>query len=800
MRSYCTWWIRTTSRLALLLLLLHAAPALADNGGATLDADDTLYLSVVVNRQPRKQLVRALQRDGQLLVSAADLHALGLDWDAGEAADANGANPGFVRIDRLPGVSSVYDEGLQRLTLTVPVSMLGHRPQRLEAERAESRAVVDPATLAPGFYLNYDWYAQRQADISSLSATSDLHVFGVVPGNIEQTLLTRAAGPSSTSTGNAAVRLDTSWTFDDPQKMTTLALGDGVSGSLSWTRATRIGGLHFSRDFDLQPYRVTTPLALLQGEATLPSSVDLYINGIRQLSRPVSPGTFQIDNIPTINGLGMAQMVITDINGQSRRIDVPLYGGLNLMQAGLSDWSFDVGRVRQNYGLTSFSYAPAIATDATWRYGVTNGLTVEGHSESDGGMVNAGGGFVALLGHVGMINASFAGNRFDYRRRQLGVGYQWTSPRWFAAASFTTRTPGYEDTGSLNGSELSRRETSASLGWNWHGQSVGLSWVQQLDAEHNDSHYGMINWSVPLWRNSSMNVSVARAVDTSRTTTLYASLYLPLGHQTSVSSGWQSSGTSRSLSANVNHVPLADTGGWGWRVQGATGDGGTSQAEVSRLGNYGQVSVGVQNSAGQTGAYASGTGSVIFMPWHVYARREVENAFALVSTDGIPDVPVLQENRVIGRSDSHGWIFVDRLNSYQHNTLMIDPVSLPPDWIIDKADLDAVPPRNAGIVMHFDLQRDLGVQMTLRDADGHAIAPGSRAWVSASPSPDAGRLATQPAEVYVGFDGLLYLQNPPAGGSVLVEDRDLPAGHCAVRLPSWSTSAGRMDLGTQTCQ
>ena len=746
--------------------LLHAGLAFADNGAATLDADDTLYLSVVVNRQPGKQLVRALQRDGQLLVSAADLHALGLEWAAGGAADAKGTDAGFVRIDLLPGVSAAYDDGMQRLTLTVPVSMLDHRPQRLVAEHAESRATVDPATLAPGFYVNYNWYAQHTADISSLSATTDLHVFGVVPGNVEQTLLTSAGGPPSSSAASAAVRLDTSWTFDDPRRMTTLTVGDGVSGSLSWTRATRIGGVHFARDFDLQPYRVTTPLAQLVGQATLPSNVDLYINGIRQLSRPVAPGTFQIDNVPTINGLGMAQMVVTDINGQSRRIDVPLYGGLSLMQAGLSDWSFDAGRVRENYGLTSFSYASAFATDATWRYGITNGLTVEAHSESDGGMVNAGGGLIAVLGHAGMINASVASSRFDYRRRQLGIGYQWTSPRWFAAVSFTTRTPGYQDTGSLNGSELSRRETSASLGWNWHGQSVALSWVQQVDAEHEASHYGMINWSVPLWSNSSMNISVARAVDATRTTTLYASLYIPLGHHTSVSGGWQSNGASHSLSANVNHVPLADTGGWGWRVQGATGGDGTSQAEVSRLGNYGQLSIGAQNSAGHTGAYASGTGSVVFMPWHVYARREVDSAFALVSTDGIPNVPVLQENRVIGHSDAHGWMFVDRLNSYQHNTLMIDPVSLPPDWIIEKADLDAVPPRNAGIVMHFGLQRDLGVQMTLHDAAGRVIAPGARAWVSASASPDAGQLAAQPAGAYVGFDGLLYLQNPPAGGTV----------------------------------
>ena len=59
------------------------------------------------------------------------------------------------------------------------------------------------------------------------------------------------------------VRLDTSWQLDLPDPMLSLTVGDTLTGALSWSRATRIGGVRLSRNFSLQPYRITAPLASL---------------------------------------------------------------------------------------------------------------------------------------------------------------------------------------------------------------------------------------------------------------------------------------------------------------------------------------------------------------------------------------------------------------------------------------------------------------------------------------------------------------------------------------------------------
>ena len=102
---------------------------------------------------------------------------------------------------------------------------------------------------------------------------------------------------------------------------------------------------------------MTTPLAQFLGEATLPSAVDLYINGVKQYSGNVPAGPFQLNTVPTINGAGSAQVVLTDAFGRSSVINLSLYATNRLLQAGLADWSVEVGPVRERYGVASFDYA-----------------------------------------------------------------------------------------------------------------------------------------------------------------------------------------------------------------------------------------------------------------------------------------------------------------------------------------------------------------------------------------------------------------------------------------------------------
>src|SRR5690606_41418361 len=103
-------------------------------------------------------------------------------------------------------------------------------------------------------------------------------------------------------------RLDSSWEWSFPDTMTRLALGDTTTGSLGWTRAVRVGGIHLGRNFGLQPYRATTPLPAFLGEVAVPSELELYVNGVRQYSGEVPVGPFQLVSQPGIDGAGDARL------------------------------------------------------------------------------------------------------------------------------------------------------------------------------------------------------------------------------------------------------------------------------------------------------------------------------------------------------------------------------------------------------------------------------------------------------------------------------------------------------------
>lgn len=87
----------------------------------------------------------------------------------------------------------------------------------------------------------------------------------------------------------------------------------------------------------------------------------------------------------------------------------------------------------------------------------------------------------------------------------------------------------------------------------------------------------------------------------------------------------------------------------------------------------------------------------------LFAAREINNGFAVVSTDGVPDVPVKLQNNLIGRSDDRGLLLVTPLNSYQKNLISIDPMDLPANMRIARVEANATPADRSGALVSFGI-------------------------------------------------------------------------------------------------
>lgn len=597
------------------------------------------------------------------------------------------------------------------------------------------------------------------------------------------------------------VRLDTYWEYDDPARMTSLTVGDFTTAALTWSRSTRLGGVQFGTNFALQPYRTTAPLASFAGQAVLPSTVDLFVNGIKQSSQPIQPGQFQLNTVPSLNGFGQAQVVVTDINGMIQTISFPLYASASLLQKGLADWSVEFGGIRRGYGVASFDYAGTPVMSATARYGWSNDTTVESHAESSGGLIDLGFGGVWKLGNEGgVVNASMAASRDGDRAGTQGnMGYQWSSQRFNVSLDALWGSANYLDVGGMYGSPVPRETDTAYFGVNLNVGQIGLSMIRQRYPGQSTDQYVSASWSRQFDHNVTFSVNVNRSIN-SVGSGIFATCSIPLGRYTTVSVEGSRVDGANSVTLDAGRAVPGDAGGWGWRVQTSAGADNIAQAEVTQLGSYGQWTAGINRYSGNdvratTTEYGIATGALTWMLGELNAMREVDDAFAVVDTSGIAGVPVKLDNRLIGTTDAQGLFFVNRLNSYQHNEVSIDPLQLPADMQIMQTSLETVPELHSGALAHFDLRRVTSVQASLHDEHGRYLEVGSRVWANAAPGGD--EYSWGPATTIVGYDGLIYLQDPPSGTALSVMGTS--GNPCVAVLPSLDSRSGIIDAGALVC-
>ena len=762
---------------------VHAADAPPASAPAPIGADQPslagasghdVYLDVTLNGAARG-LVHFGDRARQLWASAASLRQLGFVLPPGTV------DP--VALAELPGLQVQYDAAQQRLTLTAPLALLNLPETTLSVPGIPPHQV----SSAPGLLLNYDLYGTAgEHSTASLSAYNELRAFGRW-GVVSSTSLSqwqRSDGARQSRT----VRLDTGWSQSWPDRLLTLRVGDTLTGSTGWSRATRIGGIQIGSNFALQPYLVTTPVPALLGSATLPSQIDLYVNGMRQYNGQVPAGPFQLNTQPSISGAGNAQVVLTDAFGRSTTLNFSLYGTQALLKPGLTSWSAELGWVRQNYGLASNDYARQPMLSGTWRRGLSDTVTAEAHAEATKGLVNAGAGGAWLLGQAGVLTGALAHSSGAGRNgSQLNLGYHWNDRRFNVALNGSRSSGLYRDVATLYGSAVARASGSATVGFNAdQAGSFSLSYLYQNYPGQTASRYVSAGWYKSLGRSTSLSVTANRDLTDRRLYSVFLNLSWALNGRTSASAGLQrdDSGTYATASATRS---TPSEGGWGWNAAARAGGGQNGgRGELNYLGPWGRYAAGVNAQPGSNYAYGNANGALVFMDGRPFAARQIYDAFALVSTSGVPDVPVRLENRPIGRTDGHGHLLVTPLNAYQNNKLGINPMDLPAALRIERVDAIATPGDRAGTLVEFAIEPVRAAVVTLHDGAGQPLALGSGVQVN-------GRAGT----AIVGYDGEVYLDTLAEHNLLRVQT---PKGACTARFDQQPQADGAIPrIGPLVC-
>lgn len=752
--------------------------ARADEPG-TATAPLQLYLEVSLNQTAYGTPQPFELRDGRLFASVATLRRIGFVLEGRDEGES-------LAPDALAGVSVRYDAALQRVAIDAPLSLLSLATTRLNAPGTD----IPVATASPGLLLNYDFYASRDDRSDSVSAFAELRVFGLGAGVFSQTAVTRSHRDEGEPRRTESVRLDSSWRWSSPASMFSVTVGDVISGQLDWTRPLRLGGVRIGRDFGLQPYRITTPLPTFLGEVAVPSAVDLYVNGIRQYSGELPPGPFQLATIPGITGAGNAQLVVTDAFGRTRQLDFPFYAAQQLLAKGLSDWSLSLGMAREDYALRSFSYGSELLGSADLRYGISDEFTLETHAEGGDGVVNGGLGAVWLLGRAGVFSASLAHGQDRSDSGWLyAAAYNWSNGRFNLAAD-SQRTHGdYRDVASRYGLGPARVSERAVASWNdTRLGSLGLSYVRLVYRDETPARYASASWTRNFKGGTALSLSYNQNLDRAEDRNVYLGFTMNLDYgredrRLQLSASLQRNRDRDQAVLDLSR-PLPGDGGFGWRLQARGGNGEEGGlAEAGWLTSFGRYSLGFARQGDNDYGYASASGSLVWMGGHAFAARNVSDAFAVVST-GRADVPVLLENRLIGRTDRDGMLLVTPLNAWQRNRIGIDPMELPADLRLDRVEVQATPQDRSGTLVRFGIEQVRAAVLVLQDAHGQALPVGSRVRL------DSG------ASAIVGYDGETYLDTLQESNTVHVDTAD---GSCSVRF-AYPAGGGVPRIGPLICQ
>jgi len=750
---------------------------------AALAAQRVLILEVVINGRRAGRVSEFVERDGALYFHADDLKSFGLAVPPDLPAGA-----GLTPFSALPALSVQIDESQQTLLIAAGGSAL----------QTTQLGAAPPARLTPltkaqfGALLNYDSAVTYADNRASGGALLDLRLFGPY-GVVESSALVSIDPPRGQS---KVVRLDTTFTVTQPDKLRRWRVGDVVTGALPWTRAVRLGGAQVASDFGLRPDLITFPLPTISASAAVPSTVNVMVNGVRQLSDTVEPGPFAISSLPVVSGAGTVSVTLRDALGQPTLITLPFYASSALLRPGLTSYSLEVGAVRKDYGLSGDHYA-GWAVNQSSRFGLTDWLTLESHAEATSGTAVAGAGAALLVGTFGIANLAIAGSTGGGATGALvAAGFQRVAERLNFGFSGTYATRHYRDIAALHGAPVPKATLDASLGYQlgrWG--SLGLAYNRRIARPEQAADEPLREAPSIELITGSYNVLLANFANFHATgftdlrdKAVYgfgAGLSFPLGRAGHASLGASLDRGGLTRSADLVRS-VQRSGDFGYRLRVADGAAPQRSAVGEYLAPWGHVSAGVEHFSGQLAARAGARGALVLAGGELFASEQIGDSFAVVDTGGVAGIPVMVENRFVGRSNKRGKLLIPSLRSFQDNRLSVDSTLLPADVEIAATNLVVRPADRSGVAVDFGVRKVRAALITLHDRLGRAIALGSVARIAGE--------GDQP----IGHDGAAYVTGLKPSNRVEVA---LPDGtHCAANFDYRPVSGDIPLIGPLPCR
>lgn len=755
-----------------------------------------LQLEVLINGDKTGLLGSFIQlADGHLAARRSEL------IEAGVQVPGGGQPDDLIVLDDLLGDKYKYDEPTQ----TVSFQLTNDQRVARAFDAMGTAAPRVPVSTAWGSVLNYSLYGNaasgvnsRQIGFNGGSATVEARGFSPY-GTLSQTAILG----TTTTRDVTALRLETAFTYSDPESLISYRAGDSITGSLNWTRPIRFGGIQAQRSFAIRSDLVTAPLPSFSGSAAVPSTLDVYMNNSKTYSQEVPSGPFQVNNLPLVSG-GEARLVLRDASGREVETTLPFYTSPQLLREGLTYFSMESGFPRIHYGTDSDNYVAKEFASMSVRHGLTDWLTLEGHAEEVAGLYNGGAGVLVRTGNFGMLSGAVSASSYQ-GQPGLQSYFAFETKFWgitFAASSTRTYL-NYNDLASVtapavtsivafgvttaNNAAPPKAVDRLSVGFRLpDASSLGLNFVHLEPAWGAASNLFSTAWSRPLFGNAQVFVTAFADLSNRQNYGAFAGISIPFGDAGSVSVGATSSASGTSITTDASRPLASGVGSYGWRVRDNEGVSVDRAAAVSYRAAPGTIQAGVeQTQGGLVRGTAQVDGAIATMGSGVFFANRIDDSFAVVDT-GAPGVPVYHENRPIGETNSSGQLLVPNLRAYGNNKLAIDPKVLGVNDEIETTESVVAPADRSGVLVKFETKTNVrAAVVVLVGAGGKPLPVGS-----------AGKLDGSTDEFVVGYDGRAFVKDLKDANTVTVTSEK---GECHASFDYAADPNRQVVIGPVSC-
>ena len=640
-----------------------------------------------------------------------------------------------------PEVKFEDDQALQAIKIHFP-------PDYFEDTQYDLNTMTPPEKANFGGFLNYSLFYSKDDYEQDFNTFSELGVFKDYwllknsflyrnnPNEFEKKLL----------------RVNSTLDIEFPEKFLILTLGDTTSPYNTLNNSFRFGGLSIGTNYTDRPDFIYWNAPTLKGSAALPSTVDLYLNGIQLYKNSVTPGNYSLPTGALINQAGSAQIVVEDILGNRTVRSFPIYINNLLLKPKLNEYNFSLGKLRYNYDEVDDDYRDFFSK-LFFRRGITSSTTLGGDILYSEKASNASLLWTQALSKFLLLDTAFAVSDAE---NEQGYGATVSLSRDFINWSFGISSHFFsEEYKYISDEEFnSNIKTSNLVYFNFYN----LKYIDGLNISYIDqTNYSSNNFDPD---DRKIFDIIARK---NLTNNLYSTFGFfkdfgddeDYGFNIAFNYDWVEKGQ-----INLNHDTESDETRLSFRKTTMTQNGFDYVLGVNRIEDeinynaYGLWKTDIGNLRVSHDEYednrvsqAMFEGAVVWLGNKAALTKYADNAFALVNVNNHPDLDIYKSSSLVGSTNDKGYMFVHHIIPYINYDISFDQNQLPMEETFENSSKKLVGLDQRGYKIDFPIHKTKRIAINIKDINGKNLLAGSEVQVEG--------MSTEP--YFIDSDGMVYL-------------------------------------------